>query len=91
MKVEFTRASEKQLKKAPKHVVTKLSMWVDSVLQLGLEATRKVPGYHDEPLQGAKKGRRSIRLNRQWRAEYTVMMDDEGRIVVIMEVHAHDY
>ena len=91
MRIEFTRSAEKQLKKAPKHVFTKLTMWVDSVHQIGLEATRMVPGYHDEPLQGDKRGRRSIRLNRQWRAEYTVVTEKDGRIVVILEVHAHDY
>jgi proteic killer suppression protein len=53
-----------------------------------LEA-RKIPGFHDEPLKGKRKGKRSIRLNKQWRAIYQEL---NGYIEIeIMEVNKHDY
>jgi len=42
--------------------------WIEAVEEDGLEATRRVPGFHDEPLKGPRRGQRSIRLSRQWRA-----------------------
>jgi hypothetical protein len=32
--------------------VDKLMAWVEAVEEDGLEATRRVPGFHDEPLRG---------------------------------------
>ena len=42
---------------------------------MGLRETRKIKGYHDEPLQGDRKGQRSIRLNKAYRAFYIVKED----------------
>lgn len=58
--------------------------------QFGLEAVRLCPGYHDEPLTGNRKGQRSVRLNKQWRAFYTA---EAGQpvVVTVLEVNAHDY
>jgi hypothetical protein len=36
------------------------SYWVDDVEERGLEEVRKIPGWHDEPLKGERKGQRSI-------------------------------
>ena len=51
-RVEITRHTEKQLRKLPRHIVDNLMIWVAAVEHDGLEQVRKIPGYHDEPLQG---------------------------------------
>ena len=64
---------------------------VRSVETVGVEEVRKVPGYHDEPLQGARAGQRSIRLSRQWRAIYVVLNDGQLEFIEIQEVNPHAY
>jgi proteic killer suppression protein len=59
----------------PVHVAQKLQNWVEDVEERGVEAVRKIYGYHDEPLKGALKGQRSIRLNKGYRAYYRVVKD----------------
>ena len=56
----------------------------------GLDEARKIPGFHDEPLHGHRRGQRSIRLNRQWRAIYKLEENREIHIE-ILEVTPHDY
>lgn len=65
--------------------------WVHAVGQYGLREVRKISGYHDEPLKGERKGQRSIRLSKGYRAIYII--DDSGNteIVEIIEVNKHDY
>jgi proteic killer suppression protein len=59
------------LAKVPKHIVTNLMDWVDDVRAFGLRETRKMTGYHDEPVRGKERiGQRSIRLSKGWRAFY---------------------
>lgn len=72
------------------HIVLKLQSWVDAVGHKGLSEVRKIPGYHDEPLKGDRKGQRSIRLNIAYRAIYMVV---KGVInfVEIQEVNKHEY
>lgn len=89
VKILLSKAVMKKLNKIPPHVKTKLKLWADSVMLEGVEEVRKIPSYHDEPLKGPKKGRRSIRLNRQWRAEYEFF--EEEIIILVVEVHPHDY
>jgi proteic killer suppression protein len=86
MEVILTRNAEKQLKKAPANIVQKFLYWVSQVEDYGLLEVRKIPGFHDEPLKGQRKGQRSVRLSKSWRAIYTI----EDNILVI-EVHNHDY
>lgn len=83
--------AEKQCKKLPKQILEHLRYWAVSVERLGMSEVRKLPGYHDEPLKGTRKGQRSIRLNRAYRAIYEE--DDSGEIVIVavMEVNKHDY
>ncbi len=89
--VRLADAVTKVLKgKAPKQVVTKLLAWAKLVETIGLEEVRKVPGYHDEPLKGDRKGQRSIRLNKQWRAIYVVVEGDTV-YVYVEEVTPHAY
>ncbi len=87
--VQLSRKVEKGLKKLPLHVVIQLQAWIDAVGHYGLGEVKKIPGYHDEPLKGDRKGQRSIRLTRSYRAIY-VMKKDICCIEVI-EVNKHEY
>jgi proteic killer suppression protein len=50
-----------------------------------------VPGFHDEPLKGDRKGQRSIRLNKAYRAIYIEGQRKEVHIISIIEVNKHEY
>lgn len=88
--VTITRQAKKGLEKAPGYIQDKFFTWVFSVQEFGLETTRKASGFHDEPLSGQRKGQRSVRLNKQWRAIYTETEMNEI-LVTVMEVTPHDY
>lgn len=68
----------------------KLLEWMDSVTEEGLEETRKIPGYHDEGLKGERRGQRSIRLSRSYRAVYVIVGWDSAKGVRVEEVSKHD-
>lgn len=72
-------------------IAVKLQMWVDAVGHYGLSKVRKIPGYHDEPLKGKRKGQRSIRLNIAYRAIYTINKSGLIKFVEIKEVNKHEY
>ena len=99
MLVVVTRTAQKQLRKVPRHIVRKFEGWVVLVTEEGIEAARKIPGYHDEPLVGDREGQRSIRLNRSYRAIYEECQDiageDDDEVVIefvsVEEVINHDY
>lgn len=61
------------------------------VERVGLAEVRKLSGYHDEPLKGTRKGQRSIRLNRAYRAIYIEHKDGKIQIVEVIEVSKHEY
>jgi proteic killer suppression protein len=90
-RVEITRRAEKQVRKLPVRVGEKLSHWVYMVMEIGLEEVRKIPGFHDEPLVGRRRGMRSVRLSRAYRALYRVVADGEIRVVCVEEVSKHGY
>jgi proteic killer suppression protein len=75
----------------PRHIVENLAAWVDDVETRGLEKVRKVPGYHDEPLHGERRGQRSIRLSRSYRGIYVVKGQGAAEFVSIEEVSKHAY
>lgn len=79
------------LKKLPKHIIAKLTSWINAVGHDGLSGVRKIPGYHNEPLQGDRKGQRSIRLSNSYRAIYVFDKTGQMEIVEIIEVNKHDY
>ena len=54
--VEVSRRAERSLAKALKQVAAKFFYWKQQIQEHGLEFVRKLPGYHDEPLQGKLKG-----------------------------------
>lgn len=74
----------------PGQVLDKFEAWVRLVETIGLEEVRKVPGFHDEPLKGDRKGQRSIRLNRAYRAFY-VIKKGVVAFVSVEEVNKHEY
>ena len=87
--VQVTERVEKQLKKLPEHIVRSFRAWQEKVQTIGLEEVRKIAGYHDEPLSGARAGQRSIRLNRSYRAFYVI----KGAVafVEVIEINKHKY
>lgn len=89
--VELSRQAKKQLKKVPNHIVRKFVQWSKDVMLQGLEEVRKIPGYHDEPLLGKRKGERSIRLSKAYRAIYILKKDGSVEFVYIEEVNKHEY
>lgn len=90
-RVELSKVVRRQLKKIPRHIVENLASWVDAVETIGLEDIRKISGYHDEPLHGVRRGQRSIRLSRAYRAIYVVKDDGEVEFVSVEEVSRHAY
>jgi proteic killer suppression protein len=89
--VVLRKKADADLKKLPKHVIAKLAAWIDAVGHDGLKEVRKTPGYHDEPLLGDRKGQRSIRLSRSYRAIYIIGKSGQMEIIEIIEVNKHDY
>ena len=90
-KVSISEPAKKDLKKVPQYIAIKLHHWIEAVSHDGLLEVRKISGYHDEPLHGKRKGQRSIRLNKAYRAIYELNTNGQMEIVEIMEVNKHDY
>ncbi|SLM31271.1 conserved hypothetical protein [Desulfamplus magnetovallimortis] len=78
-KVIFSKKVQKQLMKLPCHIVRKLQIWAGQVEDIGITGLRRYIGYHDEPLKGDRKGQRSIRLSKSYRAFY---VEHENKIII---------
>jgi proteic killer suppression protein len=52
---------------------------------------RKYKGFHDEPLKGQRKGQRSVRLSKGYRAIYQEITPGNYEIIEIIEVNKHEY
>lgn len=89
--VAVTRRPEKQVRRLPARVGEKLTHWVYLVMEVGLEEVRKIPGFHDEPLVGRRRGMRSVRLSRSYRALYRVVPEGDIETVRVEEVSKHGY
>ena len=90
-RVEVSKRAERSLGKVPKRVAAKFFYWKQQVEEHGLELVMKLPGYHDEPLQGKLKGYcRSIRLALGYRAYYR-LSGTTVQCVLVEEVNRHDY
>lgn len=87
--VLVSKFAEKQIRKLPQHIVESLRNWMAAVERLGIREARKLSGFHDEPLQGERKGQRSVRLNRAYRALYVERV--EGLEILVIEVNKHEY
>jgi toxin HigB-1 len=90
-KVTYSKFAEKQLDKVPKYIKEAMYLWALTVHKIGIEEVRKVKGYHDEPLKGDRRGQRSIKLNRSYRAIYEQTNDEELILISVVEVNKHDY
>ncbi|MBY0515603.1 MAG: hypothetical protein K2P81_01755 [Bacteriovoracaceae bacterium] len=91
MRVLLSRRAIKNLKKVPREIQESLAFWIAQVEFEGMINVRKVSGYHDEPLKGARKGERSIRLNRAYRAIYIQSKDGNSFLITVIEVNKHEY
>lgn len=87
----ISAAARKDLRKCPAHIVRNFMGWVGSVQATGLEVTRRLPGYHDEPLKGEWQGYRSVRLSRAYRAIYVVQDDGTIEFAQVETVNKHRY
>lgn len=79
----------KTCKKIPVEIVKKYELWKDLVICHGPEKLREFPGFHDEKLKGQRGGRRSSRLNLQYRVIYFVKRDVVT--VYVLEITPHKY
>ena len=79
------------MRSVPVHIARKVGTWIDSVAHDGLLAVRKIPSFHDELLKGVRKGQRSIRLSKAYRAIYFIGNNGNIEIAEIIEVNKHDY
>ena len=91
VRIWLSKFAERQLKKLPKHSVAAYFTWVKTVELDGLEATRKLPGYHDEALKGERRGQRSVRLSKGYRVIYEIMENGELLLIAVQEINKHDY
>lgn len=69
----------------------KIYIWAAKVEIDGLPKTRRISGFHDEPLKGNRSGQRSVRLNKAYRLFY---VEDSKRLIVtvkVIEVNKHEY
>ena len=89
--VHLTLKAKKDLKKVPLHIAINFQAWIDEVMLRGVSEVRKISGYHDEPLKGKRKGQRSIRLSKSYRAFYIENKNDEIQFLEVCEVNKHDY
>ena len=88
--VHFEKVKSK-LRKLLIHILRNLQIWAEQVEMIGLSEVRKIPGYHDESLRGKRKGQRSIRLSKSYRAFYITNKDNQLVIVDLIEVNKHEY
>lgn len=83
--------AKKQLKKVPSYINTKFEYWCDLLNFMGLLQARKYKGFHDEPLKGKRKGQRSVRLSKAYRAIYVELDKNNYEIIEVLEVNKHEY
>ena len=72
-------------------IVFKLQTWIDGIRIHGLREIRRRPGFHDEPLKSNRKGQRSIRLNKAYRAIYITDENNNLHFIEVIEVNKHEY
>ena len=89
-RVLISKGALKDLKVVPLSILNKFQSWVEAIEIEGLYQVRKLPGLHDEPLKGKRRGQRSIRLSRFYRAIYTIE-GDTMTFLFVREVTKHEY
>jgi proteic killer suppression protein len=89
--VEISKRAEKSLRVVPKQVAVSFFLWKKEIEKHGVDDVRKIPGYHDEPLEGKLKGfARSVRLGKGFRAYYS-LRGSTVKCLYVEEVNKHDY
>jgi len=88
--VRTTSRARKSLLKVPNVIAAAYATWEAFVREVGLHEVQKIPGYHDEPLQGKLKGVRSFKLSKGFRGYYR-LVNETITIVLVEEVNKHDY
>jgi proteic killer suppression protein len=83
------RNVERVCRRLPEEILKKYELWKRMVFRHGPEKLREFPGFHDEALQGDRKGQRSSRLSLQYRVIYIV--EREAVAVYVLEVTPHHY
>ena len=90
-KVFIVKKAEKDLNRLPFYILEKLYSWIEQVELYGIQEVRKIPGHHDESLKGSRRGQRSIRLSKSYRAIYQEYQSSLVIEIFINEVHKHEY
>jgi proteic killer suppression protein len=90
-RVTWSSKVDKQLSRIPGYIRDKFIAWALAVERVGMPETRKLAGFHDEPLKGVRNGQRSVRLNRSYRAIYVESIEGLVQLVEVIEVNKHDY
>lgn len=83
------RDISKICRKLPLEVVKKYELWKDIVFRHGLKKLKEFPGFHDEALQGKRKGQHSSRLSLQYRIVYAV--EPDTCTVFVLKITPHKY
>jgi proteic killer suppression protein len=91
IRVVLRSGAQRALLRVPPYIADKLALWVNLVETEGIAEARRIPGFHDEPLRGARAGQRSIRLSRGYRAIYTIERAGADLVIAIAEVSKHAY
>jgi toxin HigB-1 len=89
--VTWKKTVEKQLDFIPENIVRKFRLWVALIEESGIFEVRKFKGFHDEPLKGDRRGQRSVRLSRAYRAIYIEHGTGEVELIEVLEVNKHAY
>lgn len=87
--VTYSRLFEKQVKKLPAHLKSKILFWVLSVQKEGILKAMKYKHYRNEALKGKRQGQYSIRLNKAYRLIYEI--EKANVHIHIIEVNKHEY
>lgn len=79
----------KTCRRLPLEIVKKYELWKDIIFRHGPKKLKEFPGFHDEALQGERKGERSSRLSLQYRVIYAVQPD--VLTVFVSAITPHEY
>ncbi len=91
LQIEISKSARGELIKIPHSIQDSFAKWIDRIEKMGIQETRKIKGYHDEPLKGDRKGQRSVRLNKAYRAIYIQRNLGDFKILEVLEINKHRY
>jgi toxin HigB-1 len=89
--VNLSKRTERSIKTLPKQIAVNFFIWKREIEAHGIDVVKKIPGYHDEPLQGKLKGFiRSVRLGLGYRLFYRII-ESKVKYLLVEDVNHHDY